>query len=64
MALDDVIRDLLVEIAKNLNQRPSDGGGGELVVHRDHIVGVRNRSLLPGVSTDTNAAASDSSPRR
>ena len=64
MALDDVISDLLVKIAKNLNQRPSDGRGGELVVHRDYIVGVGNRSLLPGVSSDSNAAASDSSPRR
>lgn len=64
MALDDVIRDLLVEISKYLNQRTSDGRRGGELVQRHYIVRVRNSLFLPGVSTNSTAAASDSSPHR
>lgn len=64
MALDDVVRDLLIEVAKYLDQRPSDGRGGRELVHRHDIVGIGNSLFLPAVASDSTGAASDAPPRR
>lgn len=40
---DDGIRDPLVEVSKNLDERTSDAGGGH--VQWDHVVGIRHPLL-------------------
>ena len=37
---DDVIRDLLVEVSENLDERTSDAGGRN--VERHHVIRIRN----------------------
>ena len=50
---DDVIRDLLVEVSENLDERSSDAGGRN--VERHHVIRIRNS--LFRIATAAAAAA-------
>lgn len=62
--LDDVIRDTLVEIAQNFNQRASDAGGvggRKGLVQRHHVVRIRDSlfSIAAAITAAAAAAAMD-----